>query len=530
MAIAPQNIMATLRSMGDKELAQYAQMHQNDPYIFPLAFQESQNRQHTRAAQQAQAAGQQPPKVVDQELAQMAQAAAPAMGAAQLPEDVGIAQLPAPNMETINKASGGIIAFGDGGEVPRFQVGGVPQVLPGGLGIYNQGAFSPQVGSTENLSWSQRKMDEIATKVAEGTATPQEKAWLSMFGGAAKERVNARQQQALYQTAPNQMGAETQRLQTANAVANTATTAKAEADKAAADRAAADVVARPQPTPAAGLPSLAPYEKKISDMAKANEAKLREATDRNAMKKEDYMREAADIDKPYLEAARSVIDKETSRLKSDKEQDFYMALIQGGLAAAGESGPNALQNIAKGFATGAGSYKDALKDFRKATQENTKAELALKQYEATGKKDALKSFNDHQARRDDRYAAGVAQIYSQQMQTTGQLTAQEMQSRTQAAIASMPGAQERLFTSLADPTSAAAKGFKNYAQLMGPEARGDSSIRTAAINKWSSEPMLRQEFNNDFDSYFRMMAGQQVTAGATPSQLAALKKYGVSVP
>ena len=265
-------------------------------------------------------------------------------------------------------------------------------------------------------------------------------------------------------------------------------------------------------------------------MAKANEAKLKEAIDRNAQTKEQAMQEIADIDKPYMEAAKAAIDKETSRLKSDKEQDFYMALIQGGLAAAGESGPNALQNIAKGLATGAGSYKEALKDFRKATQENSKAELALKQYEATGKKDALKTFNDHQARRDDRFAAGLSQIYNQQMQTMGQLTAQDMQSRTQAAIAAMPGAQERLFTSLADKDSKAYKGFENYASKMGAEAKGDTTLRAAAINKWSSEPMLRQEFNNDFDSYFRMMAGQQAAAGATPSQLAALKKYGVSVP
>jgi hypothetical protein len=316
----------------------------------------------------------------------------------------------------------------------------------------------------------------------------------------------------------------------ADAAGLAAAAAKTEADKAAADKAAADAAARQTTAPTAGLPSLAGYEKKFSDIAKANETRLKEAIDRNAQTKEQAMQEIADIDKPYMDAAKAAIDKETSRLKSDKEQDFYMALIQGGLAAAGESGPNALQNIAKGFATGAGSYKEALKDFRKATQENTKAEMALKQYEATGKKDALKSFNDHQARRDDRYATGLAQIMNQQTQTLGQLTAQEMQSRTQAAVASMPGAQERLFASLADPTSAAAKGFKNYAQLMGPEARGDSSIRTAAINKWSSEPMLRQEFNNDFDSYFRMMAGQQAAAGATPSQLAALKKYGVSVP
>jgi hypothetical protein len=31
-------------------------MHKNDPFIFPLAFQESQTRKHTRASQQAQMA------------------------------------------------------------------------------------------------------------------------------------------------------------------------------------------------------------------------------------------------------------------------------------------------------------------------------------------------------------------------------------------------------------------------------------------------------------------------------------------
>lgn len=86
MAIAPQNIMSKLRGMNDQQLAQYAQMHQQDPYIFPLAFQESQNRQHMRAAGQAQMAGQQQPKVVEQDLQQMLPQ--------ELPEDVGIAQLP----------------------------------------------------------------------------------------------------------------------------------------------------------------------------------------------------------------------------------------------------------------------------------------------------------------------------------------------------------------------------------------------------------------------------------------------------
>jgi hypothetical protein len=37
-----------------------------------------------------------------------------------LPENTGIGQLPAPNMQTMNAANGGIIAFDDGGEVPGY--------------------------------------------------------------------------------------------------------------------------------------------------------------------------------------------------------------------------------------------------------------------------------------------------------------------------------------------------------------------------------------------------------------------------
>lgn len=108
----PNKLMAQLRMMPDQQLVQYAQMHKNDPYIFPMAFQESNTRKQMRAAaQNAQAVP--APKVVDQNLQEMSQA---------MPEDQGIGALPAPNMQ--NMASGGIVAFDDGGEVPRYKTGG----------------------------------------------------------------------------------------------------------------------------------------------------------------------------------------------------------------------------------------------------------------------------------------------------------------------------------------------------------------------------------------------------------------------
>jgi hypothetical protein len=127
----PSQLMSKLRMMPDAELFQYAQMHQSDPYIFPLTFQESNARKAMRSAQQM--AGAQPPKVVQQDLAQMApQQRAPRMGAAgagmpqpqmqqpdqmaqaaALPEDQGIGQLAAPNMQGM--AEGGIVGYKSGG-------------------------------------------------------------------------------------------------------------------------------------------------------------------------------------------------------------------------------------------------------------------------------------------------------------------------------------------------------------------------------------------------------------------------------
>ena len=137
MAIDQRDVSSTLRFMDDRALQQYAAMHKNDPYIFPLAFQESQNRQKIRMNQQG-AQGMQPqPKVNEQALAQMAPPQAQPM-----PEDQGIGALAAPNMQFA--AEGGILGYDDanfaarsepvvmmagGGQVPRYQSGGMPQFV-----------------------------------------------------------------------------------------------------------------------------------------------------------------------------------------------------------------------------------------------------------------------------------------------------------------------------------------------------------------------------------------------------------------
>ena len=85
-----------------------------------MALSIANQKKQMQTAAQGQA-GQQPmPKVVDQEIAQMAPRPMPTPmpRPTPMPEEVGIGQLPAQNLQRM--AGGGIVAFGDGGEVPRY--------------------------------------------------------------------------------------------------------------------------------------------------------------------------------------------------------------------------------------------------------------------------------------------------------------------------------------------------------------------------------------------------------------------------
>lgn len=110
-------ITSQLARLPDPALQKYAQMHKDDPYIMALTMSEFNRRKQTRQGAQMNAPEQ--PKVVDQAIQSMA---------APMPEDVGIAQLPAGDM---NFAEGGIVAFSDGGDVPRYQSRGLVRPGPG---------------------------------------------------------------------------------------------------------------------------------------------------------------------------------------------------------------------------------------------------------------------------------------------------------------------------------------------------------------------------------------------------------------
>jgi len=138
--------------MSDQQLQQYAAMHKSDPFVFPLAFQESQTRKQMRAGQAAQMAGQKLPPVVDQDLQQMTPT--PLTGGAGqiitgghgqainvLPEEQGIGALNAPNLQRM--ADGGIAGYADGGQQP---------------GMFNYAQMAPAVDLHPNSGVTPRSM------------------------------------------------------------------------------------------------------------------------------------------------------------------------------------------------------------------------------------------------------------------------------------------------------------------------------------------------------------------------------------
>lgn len=100
----PMEMTARLAKMSSDQLRMYAQMHSDDANVVALALAESKRRQALKPQPQLQ----QQPTVLEQTLGQMGEQV-------ELPEDVGIGQLPARNIS--NMAGGGIVAFAEGDKV-----------------------------------------------------------------------------------------------------------------------------------------------------------------------------------------------------------------------------------------------------------------------------------------------------------------------------------------------------------------------------------------------------------------------------
>lgn len=352
MAVAPQNIMSTLRTMPDAQLAQYAAMHKNDPFIFPLAFQESQSRKQTRAAQQAQMGGQEQPKVVDQMVSQMMP-----QQASQLPEDIGIGQLPAKNLQRM--AGGGIVAFEEGGEVQRFQNQGLVENTPRISGESFQD-YRRRIFDLELQTQRDRNNAEVTTRETE------------------RQRLLAQQPDGLIPPSPffdrkPLPASPAMQAATTAAFAIPESTIKGTGDTKAVDQMAVDMAAsqknksktnanadltmtdkgkastgsgKTDSKPVGGLDALsAAY--KPSSAADLGKTAKELASEANKDSEAAY--------KPYAE----MLQKERADLEGRKSENKSMALLRAGLGIMGGKSRYASQNISQGGVEGLNAYQEA---------------------------------------------------------------------------------------------------------------------------------------------------------------------------
>jgi hypothetical protein len=430
-----QSLRDTLLAMPLPRLQEYVRLHKDDPYVVTMALSIANDKKKAATAQQGMAGRQPQPTVVDQQIAQMGPSAAP------MPEDVGIGQLPAQNMQGM--AGGGIVAFDGGGEVPRYQSAGLVATPIGrwwgGLkadadvaseeeklrnklreyygprsalpGMFMQQTDADRARAKQiNALLPKLKMAELEQLQKEGPS--------AVLGAGATAPTVAVDPQAydpkqfpmpqgqaipaptVYSGAPLQTGEKLQKTE-----ADNLTELKKQYNALTGGRGAG--ASMPS---TAGLPDL---KQMSSDEAKEAATKLvgdvnelpamkmfqeqkNTFLERQKQREEAFLNEQALLPKFGVEAEQQLKARE-KELAEDKKAAGWMSLIEAGLATMAGTSQFAFTNIGAGAQKGLASYRDSVKDFKKLQAEYDKMRVDIergKVEEARGNFKARQEFFD----------------------------------------------------------------------------------------------------------------------------------------
>lgn len=380
-------ITSTLAKLPDAMLQKYAQLNKADPYIMALAMSESNRRKAVRSAGQGAQGMQVQPKVVDQGIAEMA-AVDPMgnvtgyAGGGYLPEDQGIGRLPAGNM---NFAGGGIIAFADGGDVERYQVGGA---LTGTTYADTMGfGVSPEL-----LAMDEARVEEILArrKAAEDaerlkfleTAAPETAARLKAAQQPALPYNRATTPAAGYtRTDPRAAGADTfaESVKAVSAAPTADTTRKAPiaglgaaaAAKAAPEQSVAQRYSAMQKEMGMGPESSADLDWRRSQLAERQRAQSKGDL-------EDFEKDVAARGEAFKGREERLAKREAG-LGKMKDETTGLALLEAGLAIMSTPGGLATA-IGKGAQAGLKTYGAGLEKLRSAQEKMDDARDQIEEF------------------------------------------------------------------------------------------------------------------------------------------------------
>jgi hypothetical protein len=243
---------------------------------------------------------------------------------------------------------------------------------------------------------------------------------------------------------------------------------------------------------------------------------------------------------PAFASYEKMLQKEELQDTTDKEKAGLMSLMKGFLAMAAGESPNAATNIAKGAMVGMGDYGDALKEFKKAAKERTKAMADIenaRRAEAKGDFRDMRTFEDRANERlaasDDRFTGLISQITGKESDVAASLLnnmtnnaeetsrmmfkestankrfmAEQIAANARASMqVNAPGATERLVDRMArDPKFAAS--YRDFASI-GPEAKGIAGIAAKMVGNPAAMMMLKQQdpvLHDQVAAYIKQMA------------------------
>ena len=557
-----QNITAKLASLPDQALQQYAAMNKNDPYIMSLAVSESNRRKQIRAAQQSQGVQEQP-KVVDQALQGMAQ---------PMPEDVGIGQLPAGEMEF---AGGGILAFAQGDSIPG------PRGPNESFAEYRK-----RLLELEKQKQKAEKAQEAVAREQERLKRLEERGGPLIPASPFFDRVPLpnKDAEAAASVAP-QVRQDPLRAQEAAAgipdgsvvppvVSGTPDMPNAGPTAPTAPTAPTGLAQIAPPTAAVAadvgsmdikgkLEELKPFYKDIDNKPAEDIAKAQGA------KEKDFATKAVEAEKKlqtelgeYGVGKEKRLKEREAKLSQDEKSNYGLAFLEAGLAMMGGESPNAFANISKGALQGMGSYKkglaslaerkeklfdayDALDDARRSDKKDRadrmqKAEAGVVAAEGRlsdklftlatdkGKADAdtaraLATASIGAASTEwsakHRAAQSAADRETNVRLTTAKMASDraiaEGQQATQKFIAQLPGDMQKLYTTLGNGDPVA--GLKLAKEI---EATGKKDIMTVYTEWLKANPTLAMDPNKAMAAFFKqysVMSGKIPKASDKPT-------------
>jgi hypothetical protein len=302
-----------------------------------------------------------------------------------MPEEQGIATLPAPNMQ--NMAEGGIVAFEGGGEVPRYYDG-----VFVGQGFNQTPLISPPTQNRNALI--AEKAADISAQAKQDELRKIEEALLTAPPG---------QQRAFLENRKNILSGKNLGTPTP-AVVPTAASAPQFTPGGVGKRMAPPP---PPPPPAQDKSPLAALVQKPASADAAKSAAVLPTLNTTSISAEEAARQAAAFgdDKAmraelqgYVDRQKKIgedavgsfqqgiaglpeaykkyearLQKEEAEADTDKNKAIGMSIFKAGLAMMAGTSQNAFENIGKGAMVGLEDQQAALKDFKKAQRERDRA-------------------------------------------------------------------------------------------------------------------------------------------------------------